>query len=76
MSLEERVKEALEAVRPQLQRDGGDLEFVSVSEEGKVSVKLLGACNGCPMSTMTLKQGIEAYLKEEIAEVTEVVQAF
>ncbi len=76
MSLEERVKEALEAVRPQLQRDGGDLEFVSVSDEGKVSVKLLGACNGCPMSTMTLKQGIEAYLKEEIAEVTEVVQAF
>ncbi len=76
MSLEERVKEALEAVRPQLQRDGGDLEFVSVSDEGKVSVKLLGACNGCPMSTMTLKQGIEAYLKEEIEEVTEVVQAF
>ncbi len=76
MSLEERVKEALEAVRPQLQRDGGDLEFVSVDEAGKVSVKLLGACNGCPMSTMTLKQGIEAYLKEEIEEVTEVVQAF
>ncbi len=76
MSLEERVKEALEAVRPQLQKDGGDLEFVSVDDAGKVSVKLLGACNGCPMSTMTLKQGIEAYLKEEIAEVTEVVQAF
>ncbi len=76
MSLEERVKEALEAVRPQLQKDGGDLEFVSVDDAGKVSVKLLGACNGCPMSTMTLKQGIEAYLKEEIEEVTEVVQAF
>lgn len=76
MTLEEKVKEALESVRPQLQSDGGDLEFISVSDEGKVSVKLLGACNGCPMATMTLKQGIEAFLKEQISEVTEVVQAF
>ncbi len=76
MTLEERVKEALESIRPQLQRDGGDLEFVELNDEGKVSVRLTGACNGCPMATMTLKQGIEAFLKEEIPEVTEVVQAF
>ncbi len=76
MTLEEKVKDALESIRPQLQRDGGDLEFVELSDDGKVSVRLTGACNGCPMATMTLKQGIEAFLKEEIPEVTEVVQAF
>lgn len=75
MTLEEKVKEALESVRPQLKADGGDLEFISVSDEGKVTVKLLGACNGCPMATMTLKQGIESFLKEQVPEVTEVVQA-
>lgn len=76
MTLEEKVRAALEEVRPQLQRDGGDLEFVDVTEDGRVSVRLMGACNGCPMATMTLKQGIEAFLKEEVPEVTEVVQAF
>jgi Fe-S cluster biogenesis protein NfuA len=71
--LEEQVKSALENVRPSLQADGGDVEFVSVGEDGKVSVKLTGACGSCPMATMTLKNGIEKYLKEEIPEVTEVV---
>jgi Fe-S cluster biogenesis protein NfuA len=71
--LEEKVKDALENVRPSLQADGGDVEFVSVDEGGKVSVKLTGACGSCPMATMTLKNGIEKYLKEEIPEVTEVV---
>jgi len=71
--LEEKVKAALENVRPSLQADGGDVEFVSVSESGVVSVKLTGACHGCPMAQKTLKNGIEAYLKQEIPEVASVV---
>ena len=71
--LEEKVKAALENVRPHLQADGGDVEFVSVSESGVVSVKLTGACGGCPRAQMTLKNGIEAYLKREIPEVNSVV---
>jgi len=71
--LEEKVKIALENVRPSLQADGGDVEFVSVSSDGKVSVKLTGACGSCPMATMTLKNGIESYLKKEIPEVTAVM---
>jgi len=61
--LEEQVKAALEDVRPSLQADGGDVEFVSVSEDGVVSLKLTGACGSCPMSQMTLRIGIERYLK-------------
>lgn len=76
MTVEEKVIDALNQMRPQLQADGGDLEFVSFSEDGKVSVKLTGACGGCPMATMTLKQGVERFLKETIPEVTEVVQVF
>ncbi|MDT8419989.1 MAG: NifU family protein [Desulfuromonadales bacterium] len=68
------VEEVLEMVRPALQADGGDVELVDVSEDGVVSVKLTGACGSCPMSTMTLKMGIERTLKEKIAEVKEVVQ--
>ena len=71
--LEEKVKTALENVRPSLQADGGDVEFVSVSEDNVVSVKLTGACGCCPMAQMTLKNGIEAYLKQEIPEVASVV---
>ena len=71
--LEEKVKTALESVRPSLQADGGDVEFVSVTEDGVVSVKLTGACGRCPMAQMTLKNGIEAYLKQEIPEVASVV---
>jgi len=71
--LEEKVKAALDNVRPSLQADGGDVEFVSLSDEGIVSVKLTGACGSCPMSQMTLKMGIENYLKKVIPEVTEVV---
>ena len=71
--LEEQVKTALENVRPSLQADGGDVEFVSVSEDGVVSVKLTGACGGCPMAQMTLKMGIENYLKKEIPSVSSVV---
>lgn len=71
--LEEQVKTALENVRPSLQADGGDVEFVSVSEDGVVSVKLKGACGCCPMAQMTLKVGIENYLKQEIPQVSSVV---
>jgi Fe-S cluster biogenesis protein NfuA len=71
--LEEQVKTALENVRPSLQADGGDVEFVSMSEDGVVSVKLTGACGCCPMAEMTLKNGIEHYLKQEIPQVSSVI---
>jgi len=66
-----RVREALEEIRPRLQADGGDIEFLGVSQ-GVVKVKLTGACAGCPMSTMTLKMGVEQYLKQKIPEVVRV----
>jgi len=71
--LEEKIKSAINNVRPSLQADGGDVEFVSISEDGTVSVKLTGACGSCPMATMTLKNVIENYLKKEIPEVTAIV---
>ena len=71
--MEEKVKTALENVRPSLQADGGDVEFVSLSEDGVVSVKLTGACGSCPMAQMTLKMGIENYLKKEIPQVNSVI---
>ena len=70
--IKEKVQKALEDVRPSLQADGGDIELVEVKEDGTVLVKLKGACNGCPMSQMTLKQGVEAYLKKQIPEVSTV----
>ena len=70
--LEEKVKKALEDVRPSLQDHGGDVEFVSVDAGGKVSVKLTGACGSCPMATMTLKNVVEEYLKKEIPEIASV----
>ena len=72
--LNDRVQRAIQDVRPSLQADGGDIELVSVSEDGVVNVKLTGACDSCPMSTMTLKMGVENYLKKIIPEVKEVVQ--
>lgn len=68
----DKVKQALEDVRPSLQADGGDIELVEVKEDGTVMVRLQGACAGCPMSQMTLKQGVEAYLKKQIPEVKSV----
>jgi len=70
--MEERVEAVLEEIRPALQADGGDVELVDVTE-GVVKVRLKGACSGCPMSTMTLKQGIERILKERLPEVKEVI---
>ncbi len=72
--MKERVEEVLNLIRPMLQADGGDVELVDVSDDGIVSVKLTGACGSCPMSTMTLKVGIERNLMEQIPEVKEVVQ--
>ena len=68
-----RVSAALEKIRPHLVADGGNVELVDVTDDGTVKVKLQGACAGCPMSTMTLKMGIERILKKELPEVKEVV---
>ena len=67
----EKVQEVIDKIRPALQRDGGDVELVSV-EDGVVKVRLQGACKGCPMSQMTLKNGIEKFLQKEIPEVVRV----
>ena len=69
------VQQALEEIRPMLQADGGDVELVEVTEDGIVRVRLQGACKGCPMSQMTLKNGIERLLKEKVPGVTEVESA-
>jgi Fe-S cluster biogenesis protein NfuA len=71
--MKEQVEKALGKIRPALQRDGGDVELVEVGEDGVVKVKLTGACGGCPMSTITLKQGIERILKQEIDAIKEVI---
>lgn len=73
-TLEERVEEVLDKLRPYIQRDGGDVELVEI-EDGIVRVRLLGACGSCPSSTITLKAGIERAVMEEIPEVKEVEQA-
>ena len=73
--MREKVEKALEKVRPSLQADGGDVELVDV-EDGIVKVRLKGACAGCPMSQMTLKNGIEAILKKEIPEIKSVESVF
>jgi len=67
-----KVEEILKNIRPSLQADGGDVELVDV-KEGIVSLRLKGACAGCPMSAMTLKNGIERVLKQEISEIKEVI---
>jgi len=71
----EEVKKTLDLIRPALQADGGDVELVEVTEDGVVKVKLTGACGHCPMSTQTLKLGIEKTLKQKVPGVKEVVQA-
>ena len=71
--MKERVEAALNKVRPSLQADGGDVELVEVTSDGIVKVKLVGACGHCPMSQMTLKNGVEKYIKKEVPEVKEVI---
>lgn len=67
-----RVEAALDKVRPALQADGGDAEIVSITPQGVVTLQLVGACGGCAMSTMTLKQGIERVVRMEVPEITAV----
>ena len=72
--MKDKVEVAINKIRPMLQADGGDVELVDV-EDGIVKVRLQGACAGCPMSQMTLKNGIERFLKKEIPEVKSVESA-
>jgi Fe-S cluster biogenesis protein NfuA len=72
VDLKNRVEQSLNKVRGSLQADGGDVELIEVTDDGVVKVSLVGACSGCPMSTMTLKMGIEEVLKSEIPEVKRV----
>ena len=69
------VAAVLELIRPSMQADGGDVRLVDVNEDGVVSVELQGACKGCPMSQMTLANGVERILKERVPGVTKVVPA-
>ncbi|PLX94150.1 MAG: hypothetical protein C0620_06555 [Desulfuromonas sp.] len=72
--MREQIEAVLDEVRPTLLADGGNVELVDVSDDGVVSVKLVGACGSCPMSTVTLKMGIERTLLEKVPGVKEVVQ--
>ena len=71
--MQQKVEAVLDKIRPSLVADGGNVELVAVEDDGIVKVKLTGHCAGCPMSTMTLKNGIERILKQEIPEVKQVV---
>ncbi len=71
--MKEQVEKALEEVRPYLQMEGGNVELIDVTEDGIVKVRLKGACGSCPMSTYTLKEGIEKKIKEMVPGVKEVV---
>jgi Fe-S cluster biogenesis protein NfuA len=70
--MKEQVEAALDKVRPALQRDGGDVELVEVTEDGIVKVRLQGACQGCPMAQMTLQMGIERAVKDLVPDVKSV----
>jgi Fe-S cluster biogenesis protein NfuA len=73
MTIPERIENALETIRPALQIDGGDVEFVGFSgDDGIVQIRLVGACGACPISSMTVKHGIERRIKAAVPEVTEV----
>ena len=71
--MKEAVKKVIDRIRPSLQTDGGDVELIDVSDDGVVKVRLVGACQGCPMAQMTLKNGIEKSLKQEIPAVKSVI---
>lgn len=70
-TFEKKVQKALDEIRPNIQADGGDIELVAI-ENGVVKVRLQGHCVGCPMSALTLKQGVEAHLKRRVPEVVKV----
>lgn len=71
--MKEKVKEIIEKIRPALQMDGGDVELMEVTDDGIVKVKLRGACSHCPMSSLTLKHGVEEAIKKEVPEIKEVI---
>ncbi len=71
--IKDNVSIALNKIKPSLQADGGDVELIDVNDEGVVKIRLTGACASCPMSTMTLKMGIEKVLKQNIPEIIKVV---
>jgi len=71
--LKENVEKVIKKIKPFIQADGGDIQLVSVSEDGIVKVKLTGACRGCPMAAMTLKNNVEANIKKEVPEVKKVL---
>jgi Fe-S cluster biogenesis protein NfuA len=73
--MKDKVQTVIDKIRPSLQADGGDIELVDVDENGIVTVRLTGACHGCPMAKITLKNGVEKFLKQELPEVTAVVSA-
>ncbi len=70
--MKEKVEKALESIRPALQADGGDIELINV-EDGVVKVRLMGACGGCPMSSMTMSQGVEQAVKKAVPEIKKVI---
>lgn len=71
MTIPQRIEDALDSIRPALQIDGGDVEFVGFDQsEGVVSIRLIGACGGCPISSVTVKHGIERRIKAAVPEVT------
>ena len=70
--MREKVEAALAQIRPNLQADGGDIELLDVND-GTVTVRLTGACGGCPMAAMTLKDGVERIIKEHVPEIIEVI---
>lgn len=72
LTLEEKVKEIINRLRPFLQQDGGDIEFVELTSENVVRVRLQGACGTCPHAKMTLKNGVESTLKQYIPEIVRV----
>ena len=67
--MKEKVQQALNEIRPQMQADGGDIELIDVTEDGIVKVRLVGACSGCPGAQMTLQMGVERVLKARVPEV-------
>jgi len=71
--LKKNVEKVIKKIKPFIQADGGDIQLVSVSEDGIVKVKLTGACRGCPMAAMTLKNNVEANIKKEVPEVKKVL---
>ncbi len=70
--MKEKVKKALDEIRPHLKADGGDVELIDVTEDGVVKVRLLGACEGCPMREMTLTHGITRFIKKKVPQIKEV----